>query len=82
MPSESTVVWGELSQAILSINWDKAKQAKTVVEERERELARERKSKSEIWVPKHFTISYSKESGWDPTPNEKWVPPAPIIVPT
>ncbi|XP_070018705.1 oxysterol-binding protein-related protein 4C isoform X1 [Nicotiana sylvestris] len=82
MPSESTVVWGELSQAILSRNWDKAKQAKTVVEERERELARERKSKSEIWVPKHFTISYSKESGWDPTPNEKWVPPAPIIVPT
>ncbi|MCD9560296.1 hypothetical protein HAX54_018818 [Datura stramonium] len=82
MPSESTVVWAEVSQSILSRNWEKAKQAKTIVEERERELAKERKSKSEIWVPKHFTVSYTKESGWVPTPNERWVPPAPIIVPT
>ncbi|KAM3394931.1 oxysterol-binding protein-related protein 4B [Capsicum galapagoense] len=82
MPFESTVVWAEVSQAILSRNWVKAKQAKTIVEETERELAKERKSKSEIWVPKHFTVSYSKESGWAATPNERWVPPAPIIVPT
>ncbi|XP_059286990.1 oxysterol-binding protein-related protein 4B-like [Lycium ferocissimum] len=82
MPSESTVAWAEVSQSILSRSWDKAKQAKTIVEERERELAKERKFKSEIWTPKHFTVSYSKESGWEVTPNERWIPPAPIIVPT
>ncbi|CAN4084943.1 unnamed protein product [Withania somnifera] len=81
MQSESTVVWAEVSQSILSRNWDKAKRAKKIVEERERVLAKERKSNSQIWVPKHFTVSYSKDSGWDPTPNERWVPAAPIIFP-
>ncbi|WMV36852.1 hypothetical protein MTR67_030237 [Solanum verrucosum] len=82
MPSESTVVWAEVSQSILTRNWDKAKQSKAIIEEKEREFAKERKSKSEIWIPKHFRVSYSKELGWESTPNERWVPQAPIIVPT
>lgn len=82
MPSESTVVWAEVSESILSKNWDKAKQAKTIIEEKEREFAKERKSKNEIWVPKHFRVSYSKEFGWEATPKERWVQKAPIIVPT
>ena len=79
--SESSVVWAEVSQNILSKCWNKAREAKTAVEEKERELVRERKTKGETWVPKHFTVSHSKESGWNCFPNQKLVPPAPIVVP-
>ncbi|KAI3447321.1 hypothetical protein Pfo_003986 [Paulownia fortunei] len=80
LQSESSVVWGEVSQAILQKSWEEAREAKTCIEERQRELARERKSKEEDWIPKHFTVSHSKESGWDCLPNNKLVPPAPIVV--
>nr|XP_027069693.1 oxysterol-binding protein-related protein 4C-like isoform X2 [Coffea arabica]XP_027069694.1 oxysterol-binding protein-related protein 4C-like isoform X2 [Coffea arabica] len=80
-PTESTVVWGDVSQAILNKSWDKAKEAKSAIEEREREQVKERKSKGQNWVPKHFTVSYSKESGWDCLPIHKSVPPAPIVAP-
>ncbi|KAF6147547.1 hypothetical protein GIB67_008165 [Kingdonia uniflora] len=39
--TESAVVWGELSESILSKDWDKAREAKRAVEEKERELQRE-----------------------------------------
>jgi len=74
-PTETAVVWSELSEAILSKDWEKAKVAKKSIEERQRELRRERESKGENWVPKHF----SKEEGWNCSPIEKWVPNAPII---
>ncbi|KAJ1433450.1 Oxysterol-binding protein [Sesbania bispinosa] len=77
-PTESALVWSELSQAILSKDWDKAMEAKRTVEERERELLRERESKGETWVPKHFIVSHNKE-GWDCSPIQKWVPDAPIV---
>ena len=80
-PSESTVVWSEVSQGIMSKDWVKAGEEKKVVEEKQRELLRERKSKSETWVPKHFIVSHSKENGWDCSPIEQVVPPAPIVVP-
>ncbi|XP_058222773.1 oxysterol-binding protein-related protein 4C isoform X1 [Rhododendron vialii] len=80
-PSESAVVWAEVSQNILSKCWEKAREAKTAVEERERDMLRERKAKGETWVPKHFTVSYSKEGGWTCLPNQRLVPPAPIVVP-
>ncbi|GAA0174054.1 transfer/carrier protein [Lithospermum erythrorhizon] len=54
-PMESTVIWSEVSQAIISRSWDKAREAKTAVEEKQRELARKRKSMGESWTPKHFT---------------------------
>lgn len=80
-PSESAIVWSDVSQSILSKDWEKAREAKKVVEEKQRELLRERDSRGETWIPKHFTVSHSKEGGWDCSPIQKWVPPAPIVVP-
>ncbi|CAK9325819.1 unnamed protein product [Citrullus colocynthis] len=79
--TESAKVWGEVSQGILSKDWKKAKKAKMAVEERQRELAKERESRKQTWVPKHFKVSYSKENGWDCSPIQPTVPPAPIVVP-
>ncbi|KAL9224104.1 hypothetical protein vseg_000173 [Gypsophila vaccaria] len=81
-PSESAAVWAEVSKAILSRDWDTAREAKHAVEEKERELLRQRKSMAEDWVPKHFDLSYSQENGWDCTPKQKIVEPAPIVFPT
>ncbi|KAK9697547.1 hypothetical protein RND81_08G044400 [Saponaria officinalis] len=81
-PSESAVVWAELSKAILSKDWDKAREAKLAVEEKERELLRQRKSMAENWVPKHFDLCYSIENGWECSPKQKTVPPAPIVFST
>ncbi|CAL2225867.1 unnamed protein product [Prunus armeniaca] len=80
-PSESALIWGILSQAILGKDWSKAREAKKAVEEKQRELLRERESRGETWVPNHFTVTHSKEGGWDCSPIQKWVPPAPISVP-
>ncbi|EOY32010.1 OSBP(oxysterol binding protein)-related protein 4B [Theobroma cacao] len=79
--SESAVVWSELSQAIMSQDWEKAKEAKNALEEKQRELLRERESKGATWVPQHFCVTYSKDGGWDCSPTQQWVPPAPIVVP-
>ncbi|KAJ7979418.1 Oxysterol-binding protein [Quillaja saponaria] len=80
-PSESALVWSELSEGILSKDWEKAREAKKVVEEKQRDLLRERESRGETWAPKHFIVSHSKEGGWDCSPIQKCVPPAPIVVP-
>nr|XP_027187298.1 oxysterol-binding protein-related protein 4C-like isoform X2 [Cicer arietinum] len=78
-PTESVNVWSELSQAILSKDWEKAREAKQVVEERQRELMREFESKRQNWIPKHFVVSYTKEIGWHCSPIHNSVTPAPII---
>lgn len=78
-PTETTLVWSELSQAIVNKDWEKATEAKKTVEERQRELQRERESKGKTWIPKHFRVSYSKEEGWDCSPIQKSVPNAPIV---
>jgi hypothetical protein len=71
-----------VSKGILSKDWEKAREAKKAVEEKQRELLRDRESKGETcWVPKHFSVSYSKEGGWDCSPIQQRVPPAPIVVP-
>lgn len=80
-PTESAVVWRDANQAILESQWDKAKEAKSCVEERQREVTRRSNLGGEKWVPRHFTLSYSKEKGWDCSPNQKFVSPAPIVVP-
>lgn len=83
-PSESAVVWSEASKGILSKDWVKAKAAKRQIEEKQREILRGRESSSgghQTWVPRHFIVSNNKESGWDCSPIEIKVPPAPIIVP-
>ncbi|KDP27452.1 hypothetical protein JCGZ_19813 [Jatropha curcas] len=81
LASESAVVWSMVSESILNKDWEKARQAKKAIEEKQRELVRQRNSRGENWVPKHFNLSYSKEAGWDCLPTQKWVSPAPIIVP-
>ncbi|KAL0015510.1 hypothetical protein SO802_002579 [Lithocarpus litseifolius] len=40
-PSESALVWSEVSQGIMSKNWEKAKEAMKAVKEKQRELLRE-----------------------------------------
>ncbi|KAL9325939.1 hypothetical protein ACSQ67_006584 [Phaseolus vulgaris] len=80
--SESAVVWGELSEAIMRNEWEKASEEKEGVEEREKKMVRERGMKGESWVPKNFRVSYSKDTWeWVCLPIHKWVPPAPIIAP-
>ncbi|KAK4756170.1 hypothetical protein SAY87_006297 [Trapa incisa] len=78
---ESAVVWSEVSRGILDKDWEKASEAKRSVEQRQRELKKERESRGERWAPKHFNVNYSKEKGWDCSPIAGQVPPAPIIVP-
>ncbi|XP_027901915.1 oxysterol-binding protein-related protein 4C-like isoform X1 [Vigna unguiculata] len=76
-PTESAHVWGELSEAIVKKDWEKAREAKLEIEERQRKLLRERDSKGETWVSKHFVVSNNKE-GWECSPIHKTVPAAPI----
>lgn len=78
-PTESAFIWGELSKGILSKDWEKAREVKNGVEEKQRELLKERESKGETWIPKHFTLSQTKEGDWDCLPIQKWVPPSPIV---
>ncbi|XP_062192772.1 oxysterol-binding protein-related protein 4C-like isoform X2 [Phragmites australis] len=78
-PSESAVVWGEVSEAILTKDWEKARQAKRRVEDRARKLQKER---NEVWMPKHFSLSQNKHGVWECWPLEPSVPPAPIVVPS
>ncbi|PPS11644.1 hypothetical protein GOBAR_AA09002 [Gossypium barbadense] len=81
LSTESAAVWSELSEALMRHDWEKANEAKNAVEEKQRELLRERESKGETWVPQHFTLTRNKDGVWDCLPIHQWVPPAPIIVP-
>ncbi|CAM0911946.1 unnamed protein product [Alopecurus aequalis] len=81
-PSESTVVWSKVSEAILAKDWEKASEAKRQVEGRARKLHKERNERGEVWMPKHFSFSQDKNGNWECWPLEKSVHPAPIIVPS
>lgn len=75
------MVWSEVSRGILEKDWEKASEAKRGIEQKQREIQKERDSRGERWAPKHFNVTYSKENGWDCSPMESQVPPAPIVVP-
>ncbi|KAI7754500.1 hypothetical protein M8C21_006747 [Ambrosia artemisiifolia] len=82
--SESAVIWAKVNEGILSKSWDKANDAKRVIEEKERELARSRMLKGETWVPKHFVLSSYKVNGelvWEVEPKNIKLTAAPIVVP-
>ncbi|KAI7744086.1 hypothetical protein M8C21_029008 [Ambrosia artemisiifolia] len=82
--SESAVIWAKVNENILSKSWDKANDAKRVIEEKERELARSRMLKGETWVPKHFVLSSYKVNGelvWEVEPKNIKLTAAPIVVP-
>ncbi|XP_021893151.1 oxysterol-binding protein-related protein 4C [Carica papaya] len=78
---ESAAVWGEVSEGIMRGDWKKAREAKMAVEEKQREMMREREGRGQTWVPKHFSLSCSKDGVWECCPLQKWVPPAPIVSP-
>ncbi|CAO2173437.1 unnamed protein product [Urochloa humidicola] len=80
--TESAVVWGEVSDALLKKDWERARQAKRRVEDEARKLAKERNDKGEVWTPKHFSLSQNKNGEWECWPLEESVPPAPIIIPS
>ncbi|TVU05061.1 hypothetical protein EJB05_48209 [Eragrostis curvula] len=81
-PSESAVVWGEVSEAILNKDWEKARQAKRQVEDTARRLAKERNERGEVWMPKHFSLSQDKNGEWECCPLVASVPAAPVVVPS
>lgn len=78
-PTESSLVWSALNESILRKHWTMAKEAKKMVEEKERNLAQERESKGIVWSPKYF--SKTEEGGWHWLHNGQSVPTAPIVVP-
>ncbi|XP_078151106.1 oxysterol-binding protein-related protein 4C-like [Carex rostrata] len=80
--TESAIVWGEVSEAIMNKDWERAREAKRKIEETQRALSRERKEKEQlVWMPKHFSVSQTKESQWECSPLNESVPQAPIFVP-
>ncbi|KAL1359359.1 hypothetical protein AAHE18_04G102500 [Arachis hypogaea] len=78
-PTESAYVWSEVSEAIMKKEWEKAREAKHAVEERQRELLRERESKGQTWISNHFLVSNTKVHGWECSPMHTSVSDAPII---
>lgn len=73
-------MWSQVSGAILDKRWDKAREVKSCIEEKQRQIARDRKSKGQDYAPKYFKLSHTNETGWDCFPNFNLVPPAPIVV--
>jgi len=63
-PNESRRLWSKLTQAILAKDMDAATEAKTEVEESQRELARQREEKGENWTPRFF--AQQKDGRWLP----------------
>ncbi|KAH9306840.1 hypothetical protein KI387_011244, partial [Taxus chinensis] len=77
-PSESALVWSEVSEGILQGDWNRAAEAKRRVEEEQRNLRKQRENEGGTWSPKHFI---RKGDGWDYLHTPRFVPYAPIIVP-
>mmetsp|Transcript_312 Transcript_312/g.569 ORF Transcript_312/g.569 Transcript_312/m.569 type:complete len:411 (+) Transcript_312:108-1340(+) len=61
-PNESSVVWNDLTKAVLDLSLEKAQQAKYEVEEAQREKRRRRLKKKSTWIPRYFK----------PGPEEFW----------
>ncbi|GLJ25058.1 hypothetical protein SUGI_0479480 [Cryptomeria japonica] len=76
-PTESALVWSEVSKGILNGDWSSAAAAKTRVEEEQRNSTRQRESGGMSWIPKHFI---RKGDGWDYLHRPRLVSPAPISV--
>ncbi|XP_047328186.1 oxysterol-binding protein-related protein 4C-like [Impatiens glandulifera] len=80
--SDSVIVWKDVNEGIMKRRWEEAREVKNMVEEKEREIARERKRKGEIWKPKHFSLSFNKDDNtWNCSPLHQSVPRAPLVVP-
>lgn len=79
MESESIMVWNELSEKILKNDWERAKEAKKAVEEKQRESLKQREASGESWVSKHFLVVKDGKD-WDCSPLQPMVPRAPLVI--
>ncbi|CAN6452698.1 unnamed protein product [Victoria cruziana] len=79
-PTESCLVWSEVSRAILENDWERAREAKKTIEERERRSQGESKSKGISWSPRYFDVVKTKDNEWDCFPKRPLVAAAPIVV--
>ena len=57
-------LWAKLTQAIYDKNMDRATEAKTAVEESQRDLRRQREENSEQYIPRFF--AQNKDGRWIP----------------
>ncbi|CAN8230514.1 unnamed protein product [Cochlearia groenlandica] len=79
METESASMWGDVSEGILKKEWERASEAKRVVEEKQRETLKEREASGESWAPKHFSlVKVGKD--WDCSPIKPTVPRAPLEI--
>jgi hypothetical protein len=60
LPNESLQLWGEVTKAILAKQFSRATTVKQELEEAQREKAREREKKGEIWKPIFFEQATDK----------------------
>ncbi|KAF3604477.1 hypothetical protein F2Q69_00034048 [Brassica cretica] len=79
MESESAMVWSEVSEKILNKDWERAREAKKAVEEKQRESLKRREASGESWVPKHFSVVRNGKD-WDCSPLQPTVPRAPLVI--
>lgn len=63
-PNESRRLWSKLTQAIVAKDMEAATEAKTAVEESQRELRRQREESGEHFVPRFF--QQDREGRWGP----------------
>lgn len=74
------MVWSKVSEGILRTDWEKAREGKRDVEEKQRESLRQREVSGQSWTPKHFSVVRAGKD-WDCVPLQPTVPRAPIVVP-
>lgn len=55
-PNESQRLWAKVTEGIKAKNMDLATEAKTAIEENQRELARQREAQGVTWAPRFFTL--------------------------
>lgn len=79
-PTESLVVWSDVNDAINSGNWSVAKEAKTRIEQEEREKRKTGKATNELWEPVYFSKD-AEGGGWKWKGGETGVGKAPARVP-
>eukprot|EP01018_Ginkgo_biloba_P038336 Gb_23064 [translate_table: standard] len=79
-PTESSLVWSVVNECILRKDWSGAREAKKMVEEKQRNLARERENEGRSWSPKYF--SRREDGGWECLHHGQPLPPAPIVIPS
>lgn len=62
-PNESRRLWSKVTAAIKAKDLDAATEAKSAIEDAQRESARERDDKGESWTPRFFVL---KDGEWRP----------------